>query len=473
MKIIGVVKNMNFLLIFFIALPLLIIAVELRKTINKHFALKKVFSIKREVKNLKKEYKYKPVKLSTSEQKEYTYLGESPNHKPIYMPNNAKHILINGTTGSGKTVALANFIKSAVDNNYPLLIVDGKGDIGEDSIYDIVNKLKGTKKLYVVNMNDPMKSSKYNPFKNASPTIIKDMLINMTEWSEEHYKLNTERYLQKLVTVLYKAEIALSFTNIIKYIPTDKFSKFSAELVKKALMSKDEHIENLEIAKISGKIAENASSRFSTIAESEAGVIFDENGIDIYAALRENAIILFILNPLIYPELSPRMGRLILIDSKKAVQYYFGDEQRKFFVFDEINVYASPTLLDLANKSRSAGIMCIFAAQSLSDLDSAGGEYFKEQIIENCNNFLALRQNSAVNAEKWANILGTRKNLDVTYQLTNNGGGFTEDTGYGSARRVHEFLYHPDEIKTFPTGHGIYMCKDNNTHSKIIIHKPF
>ncbi|MCL2312595.1 MAG: TraM recognition domain-containing protein [Firmicutes bacterium] len=285
--------------------------------------------------------------------------------------------------------------------------------------------------------------------------------------------ISITEYLQKLVTVLYKAEIALSFTNIIKYIPTDKFSKFSAELVKKALMSKDEHIENLEIAKISGKIAENASSRFSTIAESEAGVIFDENGIDIYAALRENAIILFILNPLIYPELSPRMGRLILIDSKKAVQYYFGDEQRKFFVFDEINVYASPTLLDLANKSRSAGIMCIFAAQSLSDLDSAGGEYFKEQIIENCNNFLALRQNSAVNAEKWANILGTRKNLDVTYQLTNNGGGFTEDTGYGSARRVHEFLYHPDEIKTFPTGHGIYMCKDNNTHSKIIIHKPF
>ena len=115
----------------------------------------------------------------------------------------------------------------------------------------------------------------------------------------------------------------------------------------------------------------------------------------------------------------------------------------------------------------------MLATQSLSDLDFASGEFFKEQIIENTNNYIVLRQNSATNAEKWANILGTRKNLDVTFQLTNREGRFTEDTGYGSARRVREFLYHPDEIKNFRTGNGIYMSKDSGTHSKIIINKPF
>jgi type IV secretory pathway TraG/TraD family ATPase VirD4 len=303
--------------------------------------------------------------------------------------------------------------------------------------------------------------------------MVKDMLINMTEWSEEHYKLNTERYLQKVVSVICKAEISMSFKNIIRYIYTDKFVMLSAGLVKKGLTSKEEHLENLEIAKVSGKIAESAVSRFSTIAESEAGSIFDEGGIDIYTALQEDAIILFVLNPLIYPELSPLMGRLILIDSKKAVQSLFGNEQRTFFIFDEINVYASPTLLDLVNKSRSANVTCVLATQSLSDLDFAVGEYFKEQIIENCNNYIVLRQNSAVNAENWANVLGTRSNLDVTFQLTNNGGRYTEDTGYGSARRVREFLYHPDEIKTFQVGQGVFMCKDNNTHCKITVHKPF
>ena len=401
------------------------------------------------------------------------YIGESWNNKSIRMPSNAKHVFVCGTTGSGKTVALSNFIKSSIDNNLPCLIVDGKGDIGNGSILDITTKLsKGKKKVYVINMNNPSKSDKYNPFKNANPTVIKDMLINMTDWSEEHYKLNTERYLQRLIFTLYKSDISMSFRSIIKNMSSIQFIKISSDLLKNGIISKEEHTENVEIAKISGQIAEHAVSRFSLILESEIGSIFDESGIDIYTAMKENAIILFILNPLVYPEMSPLVGRLVLIDSKKGVSNLFEDDRRKYFIFDEINVYASPTLLDLVNKSRSANVTCVLATQSLSDLDFASGEYFKEQIIENCNNYIVLRQNSAVNAEHWASILGTRKNLDVTFQISNKQ-GLTDDTGYGSARRVREFLYHPDEIKTFGTGKGIFMCKDNNTHTKISIHKPF
>jgi len=460
-----------YIAIILIGGALLIIIIETYKQLHKHFMLKRVFNLKKELKNTKPKL-YKPV-FDNVVNSENTFLGVSTNKKPIYMPNNAKHVFVCGTTGSGKTVALSNFIKSGLENSYPMLIVDGKGDIGKNSLLDITQKLGRNKKTYVINLNDPQNSDKYNPFRNASPTVIKDMLINMTEWSEEHYKLNTERYLQRLVNLLYKSQTAFSFTNIIKSIPINVFLKISSELVKKELISKEEHLENTEIAKISGDIALNASSRFSTIAESEAGVIFDENGIDIYTAFKENAIIIFILNPLIYPEMSPLMGRLVLIDSKKAVSKLFGNNHRTFFIFDEINVYASTTLLDLVNKSRSANVTCILATQSLSDLDFTMGEFFKEQIIENCNNYIVLRQNSAVNAENWANILGTRKNLDVTFQITNSKNGFNEDTGMGSARRVREFLYHPDEIKTFAIGKGIFMCKDNNSHSKIIINKPF
>jgi len=241
--------------------------------------------------------KYQPaIDIKKDDTANTTYLGMSGNKKPIYLPNNAKHIFVCGTTGSGKTVALSNFIKSGIDNNYSMLIMDGKGDIGANSLLDITKKLGTNRKIYVINLNDPEHSDKYNPFKNASPTVIKDMLINMTDWSEEHYKLNTERYLQRVINILYKSDIELSFTNIIKSISTNVFSKISADLAKKAIITKEEHLENMEIAKTSGTIAENASSRFSTIAESEAGVIFDSSGIDIYTAFQENAIILFILN---------------------------------------------------------------------------------------------------------------------------------------------------------------------------------
>ena len=437
-----------------------------------HFGLNRIFNLRKELKRMKMQ-KYKPaINPKKDGTADTTYLGISSNKKPIYLPNNAKHIFVCGTTGSGKTVALSNFIKSLIENGYPGLIMDGKGDVGENSLIDITRKLGGSKKLYVINLNDPEHSDKYNPFRNANPSMIKDMLINMTDWSEEHYKLNTERYLQKVISTLYKSEISLSFKNIIKSIPVKSFIQISAELAKKEIITKEEHAENIEIAKTSGAIAENASSRFSTIAESEAGVIFDESGIDIYTAFQEKAIILFILNPLIYPEMSPLFGRLVLIDSKKAISKLFGGTQRIFFIFDEINVYASSTLLDLVNKSRSANVTCVLATQSLSDLDVANGEHFKEQVIENTNNYIVLRQNSAVNAEKWANVLGTRESLNITRQITSQESRFIEDIG-GSVRRDREYLYHPDVIKNFKTGNGVYMSKDNGTHCKIIINKPF
>ena len=137
----------------------------------------------------------------------------------------------------------------------------------------------------------------------------------------------------------------------------------------------------------------------------------------------------------------------------------------------ETGIYVR-VLTDLVNKSRSAGVTCVLATQSLSDLDFACGEAYKEQIIENCNNFLVMRQNSGVNAEHWANILGTRSTMDVTYQLHQRGLD-TSETGFGSARNVREFLYHPDDIKTLRIGQGIYLSRDTNYNTRININKPF
>lgn len=398
-------------------------------------------------------------------------IGRMPNKKELRIADNAKHVFVCGTTGSGKTVALSNFIKRAVDKDYGLLVVDGKGDVGEGSILDIVMKMRGHKKVYVINLNNPTESDKYNPFQDTTPTVVKDMLINMTNWSEEHYKLNTERYLQRLVYLLSMSETKLSFKNIIRSMPSDKFNKLSMMLLKSEVITKEDHQENLEISGASKSIIEGATARFSTIIESDIRNVFDDDGIDIYNALCENAIIVFILNPLLYPEISPLMGKLILIDSKKAVSKCFGDGKRKFFVYDEIASYGSNAMLDIVNKSRSANVTCVLATQSLSDLDTVSGT-FKEQVIENCNNYIVLRQNSGTNAETWATILGTRQTLEPTFQLRQDSTG-TKETGYGSARRVRMFQYHPDDIKVFGVGHGVYMSKDTNFHSNIIINKPF
>lgn len=436
--------------------------------VKRKILLRKIFNFNKELRKVK--IKMKKLHLDNENS---TLIGHN-GKKPVYCTDNEKHIFVCGTTGSGKTVALSNYIKNAIDKDFPLLIIDGKGDTNKNSLIDIVNKLNyKNKPVYTINLTNIENSYKYNPFLNASPTIAKDMLINMTDWSEEHYKLNAERYLQRLIILMHKAKIKLSLKSIVKYMNLDTFTELSAELLKRKIITKSEHIENTTIGKTSGKVAENSIARFSTIIESELGYIFDDNGIDIYNALKQNAIIIFILNPLIYPEISQAFGRLILIDSKKAISKLFQNNyKRTFFIFDEINVYASKTLIDLVNKSRSANVTCILATQSLSDLASAEDENFTQQIIENCNNYLVLRQNSAINSENWANILGTQPTMNVTYQLQQNGFD-TIQTGLGSARCVREYIYHPDDIKKLQTGKGIFLSRDLNIHNKVNIFKPF
>lgn len=457
-------KYRGVIFICVISIPIIMVVMEVRKglMIKKHFNFWGT---------LKKEAK-KP-DLPKDRIQEGTLIGHQYKRE-IYLPDNCKHCFICGTTGSGKTVALSNFIKRGADKNFPMLIIDGKGDIGNGSILEITKQLCKNQKLYIISLSEPKYSCKYNPFKNASPTMCKDMLINMTDWSEEHYKLNTERYLQRLVVLLQQNKIPVSFQSIIENMAIDNFELLSTKLLKNETISKQEHMLNLEVAKNSGKIAQSALARFSTIAESEFGMIFDENGIDIYTAIKEKAVILFVLNPLLYPEISPLFGRLLLIDAKQAINKCFQNKiERAFYIFDEINSYSSPALIDLINKSRSANITSILATQSLSDLDYSVNEAFKEQIIENTNNYIVLRQNSAINAEHWASILGTRQTMDVTYQLKQNSSFSSSETGLGSARRVREFLYHPDDIKSLTTGKAVFMSKDKNYHTLINVNKPF
>ena len=440
---------------------------------NKYKKLEKVGVTNLDTKINKLNVKAKPINFTVpkAEKNSNTLIGYNQSKKAVYCDDNAKHVFVAGTTGSGKTVLLSNFIKSGISKNYGMFIVDGKGDMGEGSMLDITQKFcaEYNKPLLVINMNDPENSAKYNPFGGASDTMCKDMLINMTDWSEEHYKSNAERYLQRLIKLLNLKGENLSFGKIVEYIQTDKFKDLSTDITKSELQTKEEHIANLDLIKASGKITENAGARFATIAESEIGTIFDEDGTDIYTALESGAVILFVLNPLKYPETSIAMGRLILIDAKQAISKMFSNTKRRsFFIFDEINVYASTVLIDLINKSKSAGVTCIPATQSLADLEAIAGESFKQQIIENCNNYIVLRQNSFASAEEWAKTLGTRETMQMTYQVSKD-----DSTGMGTAKKIREFIVHPDEIKAQQTGAGVFLSRDNGICERIDIIKPF
>ena len=125
--------------------------------------LRKIFNFRKELKKMmKQDRKHNKVQAKVTDG---TLIGQV-GRRAVYIPDNAKHVFICGTTGSGKTVAVSNFINRAIEQNYPAVILDGKGDLSEGSILDIVNKLnhEGKRKVYVINLSDPTSSDKYTSF---------------------------------------------------------------------------------------------------------------------------------------------------------------------------------------------------------------------------------------------------------------------------------------------------------------------
>lgn len=415
-------------------------------------------------------------KLSTLEHSaDSTVLGKNGN-QTITIPDSAKHVLIAGTTGSGKTVTIANFFESALQKNYGLVAVDGKGDTDNGSMLHYLQELcdKYNRELVVVNLTDAQNSEKYNPFKDSSITEVKDMLMQMTDWTEPHYKVNTERYLQRLISMMKKASISISLVNIAKY-SSNEFEKLSEQLESKKIITLSEHEKNVELIKATGAIADSALARYATTAESEEGQIFSENGIDIFTSLKENKVFLLVLDPLAKKELSGAVGRLAVIDAKKAISKIYKEENKKrsFFVFDEFNVYASESVVDLVNKSRSALVTSILAMQGLSDLDQAAGFNFRNQVLENCNNYIVMRQNTSTNAIEWEKTLGDYETFQMTFNIEKEYHSVfgeekkNESSKQGSLSKVRKALYSAEQIQNQKTGQAIFMSRDSQKHSKI------
>ena len=104
-----------------------------------------------------------------------------------------EHALVLGTTGSGKTVTISNVVESAINRGLPLIYIDGKGD------YDLGKRVCD----YAQSQNRPSwlfgmrgDSVAYDPLSSGGYTSKKDRIIELREWSEEHYKKLAEGYLQ-------------------------------------------------------------------------------------------------------------------------------------------------------------------------------------------------------------------------------------------------------------------------------------
>ena len=375
------------------------------------------------------------------------------------------HLLITGTTGSGKTVTLLNFVESFVDRALPVIFIDGKGDL------ELARTLKSycqrhARQNWMFSMAGP--SCKYNPLV-GNYTALKDMIIGLRkEWSEEHYLKLAEGYLQMVFKVLEQTQTPITLIKTAHMLKIDRLmacvrhAHQSGQLSQSRAQNLMSEIQDQEDA---AKHIESLKAELLNIANSNLRPLFDitpqdppQNILTLVKVIEHKAVAYLGLSPMLYPEVSGVVGRLILNDLKSSLDPL--NPQKLLLVIDEISTLISTNMLNVLNQGRFLGLHIILTAQSLADLGQKiphNANLYIRQMIANCNVYILHKVNDAEDAEQLAAILGTSLEFEHTAQVS----AFGFETGLGSLRLVHQYKVHPDTLKSLKTGQAI-LC-DKNT----------
>ncbi|MFO0583231.1 MAG: TraM recognition domain-containing protein [Anaeromyxobacter sp.] len=134
--------------------------------------------------------------------------------------------------------------------------------------------------------------------------------------------------------------------------------------------------------------------------------------LDLAEAYRSGAIVYIALPVARFPETAPLVAKLVISDlNSVAGMVQDGELERGFasVVIDEFAAFAMPLFIDLLNKGRSAGMAITISHQSMRGDLAAAERGFVEQIADNTNIKICLRQSA--DAEYVAGLSGTYKTV--------------------------------------------------------------
>ncbi len=174
------------------------------------------------------------------------------------------------------------------------------------------------------------------------------------------------------------------------------------------------------------------------------------------------------MNSLDYPQLASNIGKLLIQDLKEFASIK-PRNQHINIILDEFNVFASDSIINLINKTRSFNYQCFLCFQTINDLKTSNKD-LTDTIFGNTANIIAHNVKDPNSADYIAKVFGTRTVEKITKQYDTKNKKSTK----GSIREVEEYIVHPNDLKKLKVGQA--YCKiilENSVHfiDKIIIEK--
>jgi type IV secretory pathway TraG/TraD family ATPase VirD4 len=305
---------------------------------------------------------------------------------------------------------------------------------------------------------------------HGNPTECKDKLIATERFTEPHYQRAAERYVQTVLRVLTQADPqrAPTLGAVVELMDPMRLSVLIRRLSPATAGRTQDYLATLTPDQISA--VRGLGTRLAIISESHTGAFLEPAAagasaptIDLRDALRGPDVVLFSLNSSTYGKLSAQLGTLAVQDLVSAV----GDRLRHqspgqvvaqaIIAIDEFSALGSDNVISLLARGRESGASVLLATQELADLDRAAPG-LRDQVLGNTAVKLAHRQDVPASAQTIAQMAGTERVWEETERIR---GALLGDrhAGRGTRRQVEQFVVHPNEIKSLPTGRAVLITK--------------
>jgi len=209
--------------------------------------------------------------------------------------------------------------------------------------------------------------------------------------------------------------------------------------------------------------ARGLGTRLAILTESHAGRYLGGGGpgepeIDLRAALRGEAVVVFSLNSSSYGKLAAQIGTMVVQDLISAAGERLttstGGPAPAVVAIDEFSALAADHVVGLLARGRESGVSALLATQELADLDRAAPGV-REQVLGNTAVKIVHRQDVPASAQAVAQMTGTEWGWLETRNL-----GYAGLRGSrGSRRQVEQPVVHPNTIKSLRTGEAVAITK--------------
>jgi conjugal transfer pilus assembly protein TraD len=422
------------------------------------------------------------------------------------------HVLIGGTTRSGKTRLLEVILSEAIRGPGTVIVIDPKGDA--ELLMRAASQARRMKRDFAFfSPAFPDQSASFNPFSTCRTTTelasrVQALMPGGGAMARDpfftEYPLAIIERLgaaQKAVGEVWTIEGLNAVTTLVPPLEA-LIARYLHEVALEGEGAQPPLTELVEAYGASGKrdlladallddwgkprdhfqkVTANLTPAFRGVTGDRMAPLLSSTEPELTweGIVAERKVVYFSMNSLMFNEVSNRIGRVILQDliGYLGRRYAYDDPAKMTpvtILIDEFSNVAYPGFIDALNKGGGARANFMLAMQSLADPEAAMGRDGTQRVLDNLNTRIWFRLTDDKTAKMATEGLGLThvSHAQIGYSLGFGGGRDHSASVGGGLQHTEKPLVRPEWLTGMPRGEALVRLKGENWKLRVPLLEP-